>query len=786
MEQRIIVNLGQGSWQQGFPTITVQLWSGGGSVPMQFSGMLPAASGLLLLYERWQAYYRALNGNLGFRKSQSISSIEIEDDDITHVSNADFDALCAKLKKQFNAWLSVSSFVNVERQLRTHLDASNQIHLIIEANDSSVRRFPWHLWDFLEDYRQAEVAIASLERKRHDTTRDKKTAGVRILSILGDTTGIQVSKDRALLENLADVDAVVLDEPSRAELDNGLWDERGWDVLFFAGHSASLVGDMSGQIKINAADSLSISQLKYGLQTAIKKGLRLAIFNSCDGMGLARELADLHIPYLIVMREPIPDPVAQAFLMNFFRAFAAGIPFHLAVREARERLQGMEGQFPCASWLPVLCQNPGLGSLTWHELRDPASQEKISLRQHFLEALMAGAIASLLALAASAIGILEPYELSAYDQFINWQPHYSSPERILVVEATQADINAYGSPIPNNILAQAVDILESYQPRVIGVDIFRNRLEPNQAKPFAPEENSIYDQFTSRENLIATCSMVTDSSPGVPPPPALPAMQVGFSNVLKDYFYDNAVRRQLVFATPDPNDLCSTEFSLSSMVALHYLDKDGIQPETVGEQMHLGQAVFSPMSANSGGYRKLDDRGFQVMLGYTDSEQFAQSVSLSDVLAGELPVDDLSDYGVLIGVSDPFSNDLLTTPESVRSRQKQPMPGVIVQAHMLNYLLDTALGDRPVINVLPSWMATVWIVSFSILGAGLGAVAGRASFWSLTLGVATLGLFGLCFGLFILGWWVPWVPAAMSLILGSSGLWAYKSLGRPAPSPLRF
>lgn len=781
MEQRIIINLGQGSWRSGFPTVMVQLWMLDSSVPIQLVGRLPAASGLALLYEKWQAYYKAINTNLSMRQLHSKGAIEIEDDDITHVSSSDFDALCAKLKQQFNAWLNVSSFVNVERQLRTHLDTSNQIQLILEANDSSVRRFPWHLWDFLEDYRQTEVAIASLERKRNDTTHDKKTTGVRILSILGDTTDIQVSRDRELLKNLADVDAVMLDEPSRVELDACLWDERGWDVLFFAGHSASLVGDMSGQIKINTVESLSIAQLKYGLQTAIKKGLRLAIFNSCDGMGLAKELADLHIPYLIVMREPIPDPVAQAFLMNFLRAFAAGIPFHLAMREARERLQGMEGQFPCASWLPVLCQNSGLGSLTWNELRDPASKEEnLSLRQRFLEVLMAGAIASLLILAARSIGTLEPYELSAYDQFMTWQPNYSSPERILVVEATQEDVNTYGSPIPSDILAQAVDIIESYQPRVIGIDIYRNRLEPNQAEPFGPKENPLYDQFTSKDNLIATCSMITDSSPGVPPPPAIPSIQKGFSNVLKDYFYDSAVRRQLLFATPDPDDLCSTEFSLSSIVALHYLDREGIQPETVGEQMHLGQAIFTPIKANSGGYRKLDDRGFQVMLGYTEFEQFAQRVSLSAVLSGDVPINDLSDYGVLIGVSDPFSNDLLLTPESVRLRQGRLIPGVIVQAHMLNYLLGSALGDRCVINVLPSWMATVWIISCSVLGAGLAALVERASFWSLTLGMATFGLFGLCFGLFILGWWIPWVPAAMSLILGSSGLSAYKRLGRPA------
>ncbi|MEO0770885.1 MAG: hypothetical protein AAFY72_15935, partial [Cyanobacteria bacterium J06649_4] len=79
----------------------------------------------------------------------------------------------------------------------------------------------------------------------------------------------------------------------------------------------------------------------------------------------------------------------------------------------------------------------------------------------------------------------------------------------------------------------------------------------------------------------------------------------------------------------------------------------------------------------------------------------------------------------------------------------------------------------------PSWIATSWIISFSLLGAGLAAVNKRASFWSLTLVIAILGLFGLCFGLFILGWWVPWIPAVIGITIGSTGLWIYKKLGRP-------
>ena len=69
------------------------------------------------------------------------------------------------------------------------------------------------------------------------------------------------------------------------------------------------------------------------------------------------------------MRHPVPDKVAQAFLKYFLNSFSQGIPLHLAVREAREQLEGLESQFPFASWLPVLWQNPSAQPITWTHLK---------------------------------------------------------------------------------------------------------------------------------------------------------------------------------------------------------------------------------------------------------------------------------------------------------------------------------------------------------------------------------------------------------------------------------
>jgi GTP-binding protein EngB required for normal cell division len=119
---------------------------------------------------------------------------------------------------------------------------------------------------------------------------------------------------------------------------------------------------------INRQESLTITDLKLALQKAIDRGLRLAIFNSCDGLGIARDLAQLQIPEIIVMREPVPDFVAQEFLKHFLSSFSNGQSLYLAVREARERLQGLENLFFCASWLPVICQNIAEVPSKWTQL----------------------------------------------------------------------------------------------------------------------------------------------------------------------------------------------------------------------------------------------------------------------------------------------------------------------------------------------------------------------------------------------------------------------------------
>jgi hypothetical protein len=288
---------------------------------------------------------------------------------LNNVSEVDFEEVKQQLYKVLNDWLGSNLFRPIDKQLRTQLASDDELQVIFETNDTLLRQLPWHLWDFFEDYRHAEVGLSSLKYERVKPLNKKYSRNqVRILAVLGNSVGIDVQKDRKILEDLPDSSTVFLVEPSRQELDEYLWDEKGWDIFFFAGHSDS--DNDRGKIHINQNTTLTVTELRNALKFAIARGLKLAIFNSCNGLGLTQQLADLQIPQIIVMRLNVPDLVAQEFLKYFLTYAANGTPFYLALRYARERLQGLEDNYPGVSLLPVVCQNPAEEPITWQKMKN--------------------------------------------------------------------------------------------------------------------------------------------------------------------------------------------------------------------------------------------------------------------------------------------------------------------------------------------------------------------------------------------------------------------------------
>ncbi len=356
MGKLVLLKLGEGSLEQGFP-VTLQLGEEGRRPVVETRGRLSAASDLHQAHQQWAIAYR----NLSQRLRLETEAIQVSD-----ARREDCHQAARVLAERLNHWLYADSFRPIREKLLEQLMPSDQVRVILQTENPEVRRLPWHLWDFCDRYPKTEIALGAAVYEQTAAERPVKS-GVSMLAILGDSTGIDTQTDRRLLAQLPGAEVSFLVEPTRQALTQELW-RQSWDILFFAGHSHSFTDGNGGQIILNQTDRLTLDQLKYALRRAVNRGLQIAIFNSCDGLGLARELEDLKIPQIVVMREPVPDQVAQEFLKAFLASFAEGELFHVAVRQARETLQGIEDQFPCATWLPVICQNPAVIPPTWQGL----------------------------------------------------------------------------------------------------------------------------------------------------------------------------------------------------------------------------------------------------------------------------------------------------------------------------------------------------------------------------------------------------------------------------------
>ena len=192
---------------------------------------------------------------------------------------------------------------------------------------------------------------------------------IRILAIFGNDERINIEADKQYFSSLSRAAEIVsLLQPTRQKLDDQLWDKKGWDIICFSGHSESKPDGSTGCFDVGNKTKITIEELENALTAAIKKGLQLAIFNSWDGLGLARQLARLYIPAIIVMREEVVDQVAQKFLQYFLDLFTSGKSLYISVGEAREKLQAMEDKFPSASFLTVVCQNSAEIPPSWEKL----------------------------------------------------------------------------------------------------------------------------------------------------------------------------------------------------------------------------------------------------------------------------------------------------------------------------------------------------------------------------------------------------------------------------------
>ncbi|BAZ16732.1 putative Chase2 sensor protein [Calothrix sp. NIES-4071] len=755
MSKRAILEL-DGYLEQGFK-VTLEVGEEGNVYFTETTGYLPANPELIQCLNSWNQNYRQMENTRITLQKVKVQTSQLSQIDICRRLAQDLETL-------FKHWLEFAEFQSVEKRLREVLNQEEAIRVLIRTPDNRVCKLPWHLWEFIERYSQSEIAFSTAP---FNQISSKATLGkkVRVLAILGSSEGINTQADREMLQVLPNAEVTFLVEPSRQQINDLLWDQ-AWEIFFFAGHSES--SENQGRIYINRHDSLTLDQLKYSLRQAIKNGLQLAIFNSCDGLGLAYELEQLHLPQLIVMREPVPDKVAHEFLKNFLNAFAHGDSLYIAQRKARERLQGMEDQFPCASWLPIIFQNPTVIPPTWEKLSNPKESQKFRKWRQLALLCAASVVVTTGVMGVRFSGMLEGLELPAYDQMMRMRPQESPDNNFVIIKVTEDDFQLPEQKDKKGSLSdQALDLvlkkLKPYQPRVIGLDIFRD----SETNPKYKDLNLNLQQ----DNFIGTCFVGNSDRTGNFPSPKLKLTQVGYADVFADLPY-NIMRRAVLAIEPEATDLCQVKYSFSLKIAQTYLEKQGIETKSDPQgYLQLGKTLFKPLENHSSGYQKLKASGHQILINYRSVDdsplKLTQNIfTLKQILRDEVKLDVVKDKIVLIGVDAIGSaKDHFLTPYT-QDEQGQ-MPGIILHAQMASQIINAALGRRPLLKIWSIQAEAIWILAWSFYGGLLVWRLGQAPVYLvLAASLNLLILYTLCYSFLAYNsTWIPFVPPAIAFVV---------------------
>ncbi|GAB4381568.1 MAG: hypothetical protein Kow00121_40390 [Elainellaceae cyanobacterium] len=382
---------------------------------------------------------------------------------------------------------------------------------------------------------------------------------------------------------------------------------------------------------------------------------------------------------------------------------------------------------------------------------------------------IASLVMSSLVLGIRQLGGLEPLELAAYDHMVRMRPAAEPDPRLLIVEITEADLQALQRPTPSDRdLAQVIRNLTQYQPSVIGLDLHREL-------PQEPGHADLMQQL--QDSQVIPIFKLGNDGIEIPPPSGISLNQAGFSDIPVDP--DGIIRRNLMFAAVAG----ASYTSFSTQVTLRYLEQQGITPQSSPEQsnfMQLNGSMFVPLQPDSGGYHHGDTGGYQILLDYRSPTSPARLVSFTDVLQGELEAAWVRDKIILIGTTAASSKDLFTTPYSAGQVTDHTMPGIVLHAQMVSQILHQALNQRSPFWFFAEWAEVVWIIGWAIAG---GAVAWliRQPLW---LGAGTLGLLlslgGFSMGLFLWHGWVPVVAPVLSLLLTSVAIVSYRAAQEPS------
>jgi diguanylate cyclase (GGDEF)-like protein len=377
-------------------------------------------------------------------------------------------------------------------------------------------------------------------------------------------------------------------------------------------------------------------------------------------------------------------------------------------------------------------------------------------------------VSSLLALtcvsAGKRLNLFQHLELTSFDQLTRLQPRQLPDQRLLIVEITEQDLATFGWPLSDQIVADAITNIQQLQPAVIGLDIYRSTPQP-------PGKQALLEVFQSPD-LIGIMNVGDQPHNGeVEAPEGLPAERIGFNDLAIDP--DGVLRRNLIFVGSAEKAYYS--FPLRLVLAYHQELDFSVDPD--GRFFAIGDTPFPALNAGDGGYSDADNRGYQLLMRYRNPDNPAKTLSISQVLAGDIPPEWVKGKIVLIGSTASSLKDEFFTPYSLDQTAEFVMSGVEIHAQSVSQILDILAGRSALYRFLPQWGEFLWLLGWTLAAGMLGWYIRRPSLLLGLGGGLIIAIWGIAGFALIHLVWLPTVEPltgfllTLGLVIGQKALY---------------
>jgi CHASE2 domain-containing sensor protein/CheY-like chemotaxis protein/nitrogen-specific signal transduction histidine kinase len=368
---------------------------------------------------------------------------------------------------------------------------------------------------------------------------------------------------------------------------------------------------------------------------------------------------------------------------------------------------------------------------------------------------------------ANTVGAFQLLEWATLERYFALRPQKQSEKRILVVTIDEQDTFQIGKgQIPDAVIADAIKRIRIGQPVAIGMDLYRDL-------PLEPGHQEFVKVMETTPNLIGVKKIIDRK---VAPPNILSQLdRVALADVVLDS--DGKVRRGLLSAEDEQGKVY---LGLAAQLSIMFAESKNIKLEALHEKqtiLRLRKAVFIPLQKHQEfNYHGADLGGYQIFLDFHGFGDSFDTVKLRDILSNSVPVTQIRDRIVLIGVTAASSNDFHHVGYRRNWGSKdEVMAGVIVHANLISQILSAAIDGTPLLRGWSNVAVSLWVLWWSVAGSGMSLLllkvhrTGTYLLGLLVLGTLFSGASIITIGyiIFLTGYWVPSISPILALFISA-------------------